>query len=275
MTDPAVPDQRLVQLVETWHRACTDFVALAREIPPQQWHLPTDLDGWCVKDNVAHTAHLEAVLAGAPEETLEVAEAPHLKSLMGYYTEQGVLARRDRDMETIATELEHAVEARYAALQDDPPTDPKAAPPKTPGGVPWDFQTLLGNRPFDVWMHEQDIRRATDRPGGYDSPVAGHVLRTLGRSLPMVVGKRVAPPVGTTVRLEVPEAGLAWSVRVGDDGRATPADDATGATATVTLSAEDFVVLGGGRRSPDATQPRLTGDEEIGRRLVESLAVTP
>ena len=96
MTD--APDASLVQLVETWHRACADFVALTREIPRDQWDLPTDLEGWTVKDVVAHTAHLEAVLAGAPEETIEVAEAPHLKGLMNYYTEQGVLARRDRDM---------------------------------------------------------------------------------------------------------------------------------------------------------------------------------
>lgn len=275
MTPAAEPDERLVQLVEIWHRACTDFVALAREIPAEQWLLPTDLDGWCVKDNVAHTAHLEAVLAGTPEETIEVAEAPHLKSLMSYYTEQGVLARRDRDLAEITDELEQAVATRYAELRATPPTDPKASPPRTPGGVPWDFATLLDNRPVDVWMHEQDVRRAIDRPGGYDSPVADHVLRVFGRALPMVVGKRVAPPIGTTVRLEVPEAGLSWSIRVGEDGRATPVDDGTGATTTVRLSTEDFVVLAGGRRPPEATSPEIIGDDAIGRRLVEALAVTP
>ena len=62
----AQPDARLARLVEIWHEACADFVALAREIPREQWDLPTDLAGWSVKDNVAHTAHLEAVLAGAP-----------------------------------------------------------------------------------------------------------------------------------------------------------------------------------------------------------------
>jgi uncharacterized protein (TIGR03083 family) len=271
MTDAS----RLAELVETWHRACTDFVALVREVPPEQWDHPTDLEGWSVRDVVAHTAHLEAVLAGAPEETIEVAEAPHLTSLMSYYTEQGVLARREHDQETVAAEIEQAVASRYAALTADPPTDAKAAPPKTPGDVPWDFGTLLSNRPLDVWMHEQDIRRAIDRPGGYDGPAAAHVLRTFGRALPMVVGKRVSPPPGTTVRVELPEAGLSWDVRVGDDGRAALADDGAEPTTTVTLSPEDFVVLAGGRREPARTQPRISGDDAIGRALVESLAVTP
>jgi uncharacterized protein (TIGR03083 family) len=280
MTRPPEPQaptaaDHLAQLIETWYAACTDFVALAREIPPEQWALPTDLDGWSVKDNVAHTAHLEAVLAGAPEETIEVDEAPHVKGLMGYYTEQGVLARRDRDMESLADEIEQSVAKRYAALRADPPTDPAAPPERTPGGVPWDTRTLLNNRPLDVWMHEQDIRRATGRPGGYDSPAAAHVLRTFGRSLPMVVGKRVAPPVGTTVRLEIPEVGLGWSVTVGEDGRAATADDGADPAATVALTPEDFVVLAGGRRTPETTTPTITGDQEIGRRLVESLAVTP
>ncbi len=105
-----------------------------------------------------------------------MAEAPHLKSLMSYYTEQGVLARRERDLDSVADEIEQAVATRHAALQAEPPTDPKAAPPKTPGDIPWDFQTLLNNRPVDVWMHEQDIRRAIGRPGGYDGPAAAHVL---------------------------------------------------------------------------------------------------
>ncbi|MEO7351100.1 MAG: maleylpyruvate isomerase family mycothiol-dependent enzyme [Marmoricola sp.] len=268
-------EDRLVQLVEIWHQACTDFVALVREIPHEHWDLPTDLEGWTVKDNVAHTAHLEAVLAGAPEETLEVAEAPHLKGLMSYYTEQGVLARRDRDMEALAEEIERAVAIRYAALQAEPPTDGAAAPPRTPGGAPWDYQTLLSNRPLDVWMHDQDVRRAIDRPGGYDCAAAQHVLSTFGRALPMVVGKRLAPPIGTTLRLAVPDAGLGWTVEVGEDGRATRVEEGTPASASVSLSPEDFVVLAGGRRGPEATSPVIEGDEELCRRLLKSMSVTP
>src|SRR5690242_19336091 len=151
MTDAS----RLAQLIDTWRQAIAEFVALARDIPEEQWHLPTDLEGWTVKDNVAHTAHLESVLAGAPEETIAVSEAPHIKDLSGFYTEQGVLARRDRDMASLADEIEQAAATRIAELEANPPTDGAAAPPRTPGGVPWNTHTLLSNRPLDVWMHSQ------------------------------------------------------------------------------------------------------------------------
>ncbi len=265
----------LIDLVELWHDACRDFVALARDIPHELWDQPTDLEGWTVKDNVAHVAHLEAVLAGAPEDAAAVDESPSHSSLASAYTEQGVLTRRARDMESLVAEIERSVSLRYAALCADPPTDGTAPAPNAPGGVGWNVATLLSNRPFDVWVHEQDIRRAIGRPGGFDSARATHALSVLGKALPMVVGKRLAPAPGVTVRLRVPEAGLDWAVQVGDDHRATPVESEVPATTTVTLSAEDFLVLGCGRRSPDQTHPEIVGDEELGRRLLPALRVTP
>jgi uncharacterized protein (TIGR03083 family) len=276
MTDgPPAGDPRLVGLVPLWKQACDDFVALVRSLPEEQGDLATDLPGWSVRDNVAHTAHLEAVLAGAPEETIEVAEAPHLVGLQNYYTEQGVLARRDRDLAELADEIEASVAARYAELQADPPVDPAAPAPRTPGGVGWSTLTLLTNRPLDVWMHEQDVRRAVDRPGGYDTPVATHVTGVFGQALPMVVGKRLAPPPGTTIRLVVPEAGRDWTVAVGDDGRAAFAEGVEPTDVTVTLGTEDYVVLSGGRRGAETTTPTISGDEALGRQLLAALAVTP
>ena len=266
---------RLAELVETWRHAIAEFVALARDVPEDQWELPTDLEGWSVKDNVAHTAHLEAVLAGTPEETGPVEEAPHIKDLSGLYTEQGVLARRDRDMAALADEIEDAAGKRHAALLADPPTDGASPPPKTPGDVPWSTERLLSNRPVDVWMHEQDIRRAIGRPGGFDSPAARHTISNLGGGLAMVVGKRVAPPVGTTVQVDVPEAGQSWTVVIGDNGRAAFVDAVDSPTVRITLGAEDFVVLAGGRRGVEATSPKIEGDAELGRAVLANLAVTP
>lgn len=267
--------ERLAGLVEIWHGAVADFVALAREIPQEQWDLPTDLDGWSVKDNVAHTAHLESVLAGGPEETIPVDPAPHIKDLSGFYTEQGVLARRDRDIASLCDEIVTATDTRYAELLADPPSDGAALPPRTPAGVPWNNDTLLNNRPLDVWMHEQDIRRATGRPGGYDGPTAAHVLNRLANALPMVLGKRVAPPAGTSVRIDVPEAGATWSAAIGDDGRAAAREPLEDPTVRITLTAEEFVVLAGGRRGLEATSPSYVGDAELGRTLLSNFAVTP
>jgi uncharacterized protein (TIGR03083 family) len=271
MTDAS----RLAELVETWRQAIAEFVALARDVPEDQWQLPTDLEGWSVKDNVAHTAHLEAVLAGEPEESGPVEEAPHVKSPTGLYTEQGVAARRDRDMSDLVDEIETATAKRHAALRADPPTDGASAPPKTPGDVAWTTERLLSNRPLDVWMHEQDIRRAIGRPGGYDTPAARHAIAVFGAALPMVVGKRVAPPAGTTVQVDVPEAGESWTVVVGDDGRAALGAPVESPTVRITLSAEDFVVLAGGRRPVDATEPVIEGDTELGKAVLTHLAVTP
>ena len=52
-------------------------------------------------------------------------------------------------------------------------------------------------------------------------------------------------------------------------------DGATTSTTTVRLSPEDFIVLAGGRRTPEETQPKIEGDEDLGHQLLRSMAVTP
>ena len=265
----------LPRQVETWHRACGDLVALVRDLSPEDGALPTDLPGWTVHDVVAHVAHLEAVVAGAPEETVEVPDLPHVVGPMGVYCEQGVLARKDRSLGELADELEDAVARRYAELLADPPTDPDAPAPRTPGRSPWSVGTLLRNRPFDVWIHEQDVRRAVGRPGGWGTPAAALTLGVLAASLSFVVGKRLAPPAGTTVAVLVPEASLEARVRVGEAGRPPPAPAGAPADVPGPLSAADFRGLGAGRRTPDQTAAEVEGDQELGSRLLGLLAVTP
>ena len=126
---------------------------------------------------------------------------------------------------------------------------------------------LLSNRPVDVWMHEQDIRRAIGRPGGYSSPAAAHVMGVFGQALPMVGRQARRTPVGTTSPWRCPTPswpGLSGSART--VGR--PVADAATPTTTVRLSPEDFVVLAGGRRTPEATDAEIEGDEDLGHRLL-------
>ncbi len=263
---------RLAGYVRVWWQACEDFTRLLETVPAEKWSRPTDLPGWDVHAVVAHTAHLEAVLSGSPEETVEVGAPAHVRGVLGHYTEQGVLARRDRTPDELITEIREATTRRHTALLADPPTDADARPERIFGGVPWTWERLLRNRPLDVWMHEQDVRRAVDLPGGLDSEAARHTATYLSESLGLVVGKRVAPPAGTTVVLEV-AGSPAYAVTVDDSGRARPIEPPSDPTVRLRLDREDFILLAGGRRAPSAAG--VDGDQALGRRLLGAFAVTP
>jgi len=273
MSDAAL----LEHYVDAWEVAVADVVTLLRGLSAAEWRMPTDLAGWDVRAVAAHLAHLESELAGNEQEPVEVPELAHITSLMGVYTEMGPLARQDWDTEAIVDELETATATRLAELRAAMPTDAAGVPPITPGGIGWTWETLLSNRPVDVWMHEQDIRRAVDRPGGLDTTPARHTLGVFLRGLPYVVGKRVGPPAGTTVVLDVtgPVSGHA-AVVVDSDGRANRLQgDPAQPTVTLRMDLEGYVILAGGRRDPSEVPVEMEGDHELGALVVSSLAVTP
>lgn len=265
--------ERLAAYVEAWSASVDDTVALLRSLEPDEWDLPTDLPGWDVRAVAAHLAHIESDLAGNAQEPVEVPELDHIRSPMGFYTEAGPMTRRGWPAERIVYEFEASAATRLAALRADPPTDGKGAPPRTPGGNRWDWATLLSNRVVDVWMHQQDVRRAVSRPGGLETPGAAHTVSVFAGAFGYTVGKRVAPPPGTSVGLEVtgPHP-VQLTVRVDDSGRAVPAD-VTRATVSLRTDLESYVVLCGGRGAP--TEVAVTGDRELAHRVLDAMAVTP
>lgn len=262
----------LRDLVDLWWTAVGDFTAYVRGIEESHWHAPTDLAGWDVAAVVAHIAHLEAVVAGRQHEQVDIGEPAHVKSLMGTFTEEGVIARRDRSREELLEEIAAVTAERRDELLADLP-DPAVPAPGVFGLLGWDNRTLLSNRPFDIWMHEQDIRRATGGDARLDGPVADHVIGVLQRSLGYVVGKRTDAAPGDSVQLLVEGCSPA-TVLVGDDGRAARADVAD-PTSTISLDREAFVVLAGGRRTPEQVAATVEGDEALARQVLANLAVTP
>lgn len=90
-----------------------------------------------------------------------------------------------------------------------------------------------------------------------------------------VLARRCAAPAGTTLTLRV--AGhTPRAFTVGDDGRGRELDALPESPdVVVDLDRESFVVLAGGRRTPDPGGVGVSGDQELGRRVLESMAVTP
>jgi uncharacterized protein (TIGR03083 family) len=269
--------ENLDGFIEAWRVATRDASALLRSLDPNDWEKPTDLPGWNVRYVAAHLAHLESELAGLPQEHVDVPESSHIKGLMGQYTEMGPLARAEWSAEQIIDQFEAAVAIRSKALEEELPQDPTTPGPGFAGLIGWSWETLLSNRPFDVWMHEQDIRRAVGRPGNLDSLAAEHVARVFTKSLPYVVAKRAGAPAGTTAVIETTGAQqLILTVTVGEDGRGSLLPDAPAdPTVRITLDFESFIVLSGGRRTPTQVDARIKGDDELGHKILANLGVTP
>lgn len=266
--------ERLATYVDSWRSAVDDVLVLLRSLDDADWKRPTDLPGWDVKAVAAHLAHIEADLADADRA---VPEEPERSSVSPEYTERGVVARADTPADEIVEELEQAARRNHERLQADPPSDGKDRPPHSPGGTGWDWQTLLSNRVIDVWMHEQDIRRAVEQPGGMNTAAAAHTIEQLARGFGYVVGKRVAPPAGTTVVLDVSGVKpVHLAVEVNESGRAVPlTEQVLEPTVAMTMDVQSFIVLAGGRRTPDEVSVTVAGDETLARRVLESMAVTP
>ncbi len=273
---------QLRALVDVWRAACADFAAVARSLSDEEWRLPTDLPGWSVGDVVAHCAALEAELAGDEPLRVEIDKsAAHITGPRGIYTERGVVARRGRNAEQVIAEFEDAVERRTATLAAEPLDDPDTIPAVTPGRSGWSWAILLRNRPIDIWVHEQDVRRAVGKPGDLDTVAAAHVQGVYGAALPYVVAKAAGAPPRTTVVFDVtgPLTGL-YAVEVAEDHRGRPMVDVPDEpTIRFTFDTETFTMLGAGRRDPSSLPVRViagaTAPGGLADRILTSLNVTP
>ncbi len=267
--------ERMAGYVEVWWQAVDDFTALLEQLAPEDWSAPTDLPGWDVHAVAAHTAHLEALLAGAPHDEVEIGEPEHVRSPLGTFTEQGVVARRDRSADELINEIRSSATTRHTALLADPPVDPSASAPGVFGMIGWSTETLLRNRPLDVWMHEQDVRRAVGRPGNLDGPAGIHTADYLAESLGYVLARKAGAPAGATAVLEV-DGHPPYGFTVNEAGRGERLPEGqVDPTVRLAMSRGTFIEIAGGRRPPESGAVRIEGDADLGRRIVECLAVTP
>ena len=266
--------EELAGYVAIWWQAVNDFLDLLEQLPEDEWATPTDLAGWDVRACAAHTAHLESILAGNPEETADVGQPPHVTSPMGLYTEIGVANRREASPDAIINELREVATKRHTTLLADPPTDGEALPEVVFGGVPWTWRRLLRNRPLDVWMHEQDVRRAVGRPGNMDSAPAKHTAEYLAESLGYVLGKKVGAPTGTSLVLDM-AGSEPFAFQIDENGRGQRVAPPAVPTATLHMDRESFIRLSGGRCDAEPGRVTVEGDERLGTQVLESLATTP
>lgn len=264
-------DQQLVdRLEQVWSSldaACTD-------LDEAQWKTPTDLPGWSVQDNLVHVFAIEATILGRPAPDHTPPEYDHVKNEFGQRNEVWVDSRRSRPGADVLAEFRDVMSARLAQLRGFSMADFDAET-WTPAG-PGTVRDLLPFRAFDAWAHEQDIRRALDRPGDLEGPVADFAFRRIADALPFVVGKKVHPPDGTTITFEVTGIWPTTVAIVMDGGRAKPlAARPDAPDAALTMEAETLACLGMGRWEPADVLGRgkvtIAGDDALARAVVEQM----
>ncbi|HEY2428339.1 MAG TPA: maleylpyruvate isomerase family mycothiol-dependent enzyme [Acidimicrobiales bacterium] len=261
------------QLAETW----ASTAAACRGLTDAQWDEATDCPGWTVRDQLSHVVGTESMLLGRSAPPAAPAGHAHVQNPIGELNEAWVQARRGRSGEDVLAEFIEVTGARLAALRAMSAEDLAAETASPIGRVP--YATFMDVRVMDCWVHEQDIRRALDRPGHLDGPAAEAAISRLVSSFGYVVGKRAAPPDGTTAVLWLSGPVERTVSVVMRDGRAVVAPEPTDPTVRLVMDSETFACLAAGRwDGADAIEQgrvAFKGDAELGRRITTSLATIP
>jgi uncharacterized protein (TIGR03083 family) len=263
----------VIDLLETVWRSIGELLG---DLDAADWDRPTDLPGWTVRDVVSHMIGTEKMLAGhgSPEPPAKYGD--HVRNPIAEVNEAWVDERRGRPGPDVAAEFRDITRERLDQLRAKTPDEWDHVGFTPEGEGP--YRAFMGIRVFDCWEHEQDIRRATDRPGHLDGPVAAHSIQKVNGALGYIVGKKAGAPDGTTVVFDI-TGSLPMILPVFVDGRARLLDrEPSERDVTIHLDTETYNALGCGRwgsqQALDAGRVRIEGDQDLGRKVLDSMAFT-
>lgn len=248
--------------IDAFEQTARSMHALGGELDAGDWTRATECPGWSVKDQYSHILGIERWLLGEADDGVTRTVAN---------TAIDVEALRDSVPEKILGELDDVLGRRLIALRSG--AIDLAEMTDTPFGRTMTYGDFMQFRAFDVWMHEQDVRRAVGRPGNLDGPAAECSRQIIGGALTVVVGKRAAAAAGQAVVVETEDH--RWRVEVGEDHRARFGDGEAEPTVRLRMAWETFARLGGGRIGAFAADVEVTGDADLASRVLAGMAITP
>jgi len=258
-------------LAETWG----SLSDVTYELSATEWSLPTECPGWDVKDQLSHLIGIERSIMGEPEPAWDGPLGDHVKNDFAARNERWIAARRPFPGPAVRDEFVEVTRARLARLEALGEDEWAAVGWSPVGDVPQ--ATFMEVRVFDSWVHEQDARRALDRPGGDGNGASALSLDRVQGAMPFVVGKQAGCAEGTAVRFDVAGPGgdaRSFTVAV-DGGRARPVGDEVDPTVVLSLSSIDFVRLGCGRAAAEQVEAAgrvgLRGDAAVGRAVLDAM----
>lgn len=261
---------QLERLVAALRDTYTSLLHLCEELTVADWERPTGCPGWAVRDVFAHVVGLESILAGDPEPHAPLPDdLPHVKNEFGRYMEGHVASRRAVPVADLLLEARDVFSRRLGQIEliDDLETEVPG-----PMGSRNAAHRMLPIRVFDLWAHEQDIRRAVGRPGHLTGPAAEITLERILKGLAASLGRE-----------ETLEGHVTLAV-TGEQSREVTIDTGTGELVAVPSAGDvriampfvDLVARACGRAdAPGPDVVLIEGDTELGKRALRCFAITP
>ena len=249
---PAVPP---ITPAEAFGRAADSFYGLLCALAEADWHRPVlrDLD---VQGLVGHLTGVEEdvqrALAGDPG----VAAADHVASTQP-------AAEREAGRDPAATRGSwHTAVGRTLELARQEPDPPAGV---AVYGLWLPLPTLLVVRTFELWTHENDIRRVAGLPPSVPDTAALSLMTELAATSLPLAAERAQLPGPTRLRLVLTgPGGGSWDVAIGGD--AAPAD------ISIVTDAIGFCRLVANRATPADLDLHTAGDPD---RVAGLLAAAP
>ncbi|MFW6692506.1 maleylpyruvate isomerase family mycothiol-dependent enzyme [Streptomyces sp. MAR4 CNX-425] len=263
--------------VDAWVHSAEAISELVAPLSEGEWSGRSGLPGWSVRDVVSHIIGAECEALGDPRPIHNLpADLVHITGEKARYVEVQVDVRRHHTAPEMTADLEYTLIRRRRQLRDD-----KRAPDTKVRGAFGEEVTLaeaLRYRAFDIWVHEQDIRRALGRPGNIDSPGALVARDELLARLPGVVAGDAGAKPGSVVVVDVTgPVEFMRTVRVDEEGRGSVDGSVSlGPTVTLTTDWETYLWLATGRLRAAAAADRVKveGDPKLAEAVLRHFTVT-
>jgi uncharacterized protein (TIGR03083 family) len=246
-----------ISAAEAFSRAADSLLRLLAELDDAQWHTTTlrDLD---VQELVGHLIGVEHDVRRALQGDADVADADHVPS-----TQPGVLAQRGLPTSQTWGAMREAVDDTLdlvRATRDDGAV-------LSMHGMRLSCRDLLVVRAFELWTHENDVRRALSLPASAPDPSTLALMTELAvRLLPHAARATRAMQEKVELRLVLTgPGGGTWDVALGK-----PAGD--GAELLMVADAVDFCRVVAARLDPADLDVHVTGGRDHAEQALAAAA---
>lgn len=257
-----------------------ELTDLLRSLAPGEWDTQTAAPLWKVRDVAAHLLDtvlrkLSVVRDSCYVEAVEIGSPQDVTTLVNRLNREGVTVYRRLSPPVLIDLMQVACEQSARFHESLDPLAPAAFAVSWAGeekSLNW-FDTA--RELTERWHHQQQIRLATNRPGGMVPELYHPVLDCFVRGLPHLY-RDVVAPVGTVLLLEISgESGGKWLLSRGSTGWGFVNGGAGDFSSRVTIPQElAWRIFTKGLDGKLAlAQVKIEGDSELGEKVLSLTSI--